>query len=417
MKSWIAILGLLLVACAAAWGWHALALDPGALLIRFGGWRIETSFVFGVILAAFIWVGAGLLWRMIRWPRVAWRRRARRRARERIADGLIALFEGRHAHASRELERAAHAAELHAPALLARAQAAHARGDHVAAGQALDAAAEQSGDATLALRAQFLLEQGHAREVVDLLKDKSALAPAAWHSLNAAALALGDGAIAMRTLPALADDASLRQGEFERIESRTLAGALEHVPDNDRLATLWSGLTRAQRRNESAIAAYARRAAALGQPLAAMSEVEGALRRDWSESLARVYGELGPAEVNARLRQSEAWLAAQPNSAALLLTLGRLCNQAGLWGKARDYLARSLAISPEPAGWEAYGDACAGQGEAASAQGAYRNALHSARGEPTDTLPELERPALDTRASVVEERSEHGVPRLVVPGR
>ncbi len=416
MKSWVAILGLLLVACAAAWGWHALALDPGTLLVRFAGWRIETSFVFGVILAALIWIGVSLLWRLVRWPRAAWRRRARRRGRERIADGLVAMFEGRHAHASRELERASHAAELHAPALLARAQAAHARGDHAAAEQALDAAAEQSGDAALALRAQFLHEQGRDREVVDLLKNKSALAPSAWRSLNAAALATSDSVTALSTLAPLASVA-LPSGEFERIETQTLAHALEHAADNERLAALWSGLTRAQRRNEDVIAAYARRAAAFGQPLAAMSEVEGALRRDWSEMLARVYGELGPAEVNTRLRQGENWLAAQPNSAALLLTLGRLCNQAALWGRAREYIARSLAIAPDAATWEAYGDACAGQGEATSAQGAYRNALRCARGEATQTLPELERPALDTRASVVEERSEHGVPRLVVPGR
>jgi len=409
MKSWIAVLGLLLVACAAAWGWHALALDPGTVLVRFAGWRVETSFVFAVILAALIWVGAGLLWRLLRWPRAAWRRRARRRGRERIADGLVAMFEGRHAHASRELERA--------PALLARAHAAHARGDHAAADSALDAAAEQSSDAALALRAQFLLNQGRAADVVKLLQDKSTLAPSAWRSLNAAALATGAGATALTTLAPLAHDASLPPGEYDRIETDTLASALEHAPDNDRLASLWSGLTRTQRRNESVIGAYARRAAALGQPLAAMNEVEGALRRDWSESLACVYGELGPAEVNARLRQGEAWLVAQPNSAALLLTLGRLCNQAELWGKARDYLARALAIAPDATIWEAYGNACAAQGDAASAQSAYRNALRCARGEPAETLPELERSALDTRASVVEERSEHGVPRLIVPGR
>ena len=49
MRSWIAVLLLLLVACAAAYGWHALALDPGSVLVRFGGWRVETSFVFALV--------------------------------------------------------------------------------------------------------------------------------------------------------------------------------------------------------------------------------------------------------------------------------------------------------------------------------------------------------------------------------
>src|SRR6185437_11532230 len=123
-----------------------------------------------------------------------------------------------------------------------------------------------------------------------------------------------------------------------------------------------------------------------------------------------------PAEANARLRQAEGWLGAQPNSAALLLTLGRLCNQCGR-GKAREYLERGLAIDATAPMWEAFADCCNGLEDSATAQRAYRNALRAARGEPVESLPALVRAALDTRASVIEERSEHGVPRLVLPGR
>ena len=91
MRIWIAVLALLLVACAAAWGWHALALDPGSVLVRFAGWRVETSFVVAVVLLLLAWGVIGLLWRVVRWPRAAWRQRTRRRGHERIADGLVAL--------------------------------------------------------------------------------------------------------------------------------------------------------------------------------------------------------------------------------------------------------------------------------------------------------------------------------------
>ncbi len=419
MRIWVAVLALLLVACAAAWGWHALALDPGSVLVRFAGWRVETSFVVAVVLLLLAWGATGLLWRVARWPGAAWRQRTRRRGHERIADGLVALYEGRHARATRELERAAHVRELHAPALLARAQAAHARGDDAAVDAALSDAARTVPGAALALRARLLLEQGQPAQALALLKpeaDKGGLEPDAWRSLNIAALATGDGAAAVETLAPLARDESLGAG-FERIEANTLSAALTNSADARRLATLWSGLTRAQRRIESVVAAYARRAAALGQPLAGMSEIESAVRRDWSEALVEAYGNLGPAEANARLRQAEAWLNAQPNSAALLLTLGRLCNQSELWGKAIEYLGRGLAIDASAAMWEAFADACNGQGDAETAQRAYRNALRSARGEQVEPLPALTRAALDTRASVVEERSEHGVPRLVLPGR
>jgi len=44
-----------------------------------------------------------------------------------------------------------------------------------------------------------------------------------------------------------------------------------------------------------------------------------------------------------------------------------------------------------------------------------RPALRAARGEKTESLPDSLRGTLDTRASVVEQRSAHGVPTLVLP--
>jgi HemY protein len=89
-----------------------------------------------------------------------------------------------------------------------------------------------------------------------------------------------------------------------------------------------------------------------------------------------------------------------------------MCVRVQLWGKAREYLERSIALDPSAAAWEALGDAFAGQGDTALAQRSYRNALLMARGEATAALPESYRPAIDTRSVAVEERNAHGVPRL-----
>jgi HemY protein len=194
-----------------------------------------------------------------------------------------------------------------------------------------------------------------------------------------------------------------------------LAAALAAAPDAGQLGALWSRLSRTQRAVPEALAAYARRAAALGQMLAAIDELEAGLRRGWSDQLLRAYGELGEAEAATRLRRAEGWLGEQPHRPALLLALGRLCIQCALWGKARDYLERGLALAPSAPLWECLGDCCTGQGEAADAVRCYRNALRSTRGESTRPLTDPLRAPLDTRASVVEERSEHGVPRLALP--
>lgn len=409
---------LLIVAVAAAWGWHALALDPGEVRLRFAGWRVETSFVFGVIAALLLWAILSLIFRAVFWPGRALRRRALQRGHERIADGLIAAAEGRHAQAAKSLERAAHVQALQVPALLERARSAHRRGDAEQASAALDEAAALAPQAALALRARFLLDDDQNADALALLKDamaKAPLPPAALRSLIEAAGRSGDSATALAALSAYTKTHALADADFTELETDTLAAALANAPRADALAGIWSRLNRAQRQREPLVIAYARRTAALGQPLPAIGEIESALRRDWSENLVRAYAELGPSDVAARLRQAEGWIAAQPNSAGLMLTLGRLCNQSELWGKAREYLGRGLAIAPDAQLWEALGDACVGLKDEDTAQRAYRNALRAARGEKTESLPDTLRGTLDTRASVVEQRSAHGVPTLVLP--
>jgi len=418
VRAWISVLALLLVAVVAAWGWHALALDPGDVRLRFAGWRIETSVVFAVLAAALLWALSSLLLRALFWPRRVWRRRVRRRGHERIAEGLLAAVEGRHAQAATSLERAAHVVALQAPALLVRAQSAHRQGDTEQASAALDAAADLAPQATLVLRTRFLLDRARNDEALATLKaatTKGALPPAALGNLIEAASRCGDASAALSALSALAKVHSLAPAEFVELETGTLATALANSSDATALDAIWSGLSRAQRQYEPVVIAYAKRAAALGQPLAAMGELEAALRRGWSERLVRAYGELGTSDIAARLRRAEDWIASQPNSAGLMLTLGRLCNQNTLWGKAREYLARGLAIAADASLWEAYADACVSLDDHVGAQCAYRNALRSARNEPTEPLPDALRGPLDTRASVVEQRSEHGVPTLILP--
>jgi len=222
-------------------------------------------------------------------------------------------------------------------------------------------------------------------------------------------LLCGDHATALDALGALGRGGQLAESTYESLQARVVTAALFAAPDSVQLNTIWTGLTRAQRGMPEAIDAYGRRAAELGVMLPALDEIESALRKSWSELLARTYGELGEADADTRLRRAEGWLEAHPNSPGLLLTLGRLCIQAHIWGKAREYLERGLSIEPTAELWEALGECFLGQGDEQEAARCLRNALRIARGEAVESVA---RNALDTRASAVEHRSEHGVPRL-----
>ena len=416
MRLWRTVLMFLVVAFVAALAWHWLAADPGYVQVRLRGTTIESSLVVAIALLLLAWAALTLAWGLARWPFRAWGRSVKRRGRERLAAGLTAFAEGEYAQAERDLARAAQNAAFRTPALLVSARAAYERGAPERASQALDEVGASGARAADATRARFLVESGRHADALALLKPKATtgeLSLRGWRLLAEAALAQGDVQAALDALPALARSQSLTADAQAALETRVLAAALAAAPDAAHLNAAWSGATRAQRRRAELVAAFARRSAALGQVLAAMDEIESAQRREWSDLLATVYGELGGAEAGARLRKAETWLALAPNSVPLLTALGRLYVLQGQYGKAEESLERALALTPSVSAWEALGDCRKGENDLAGANTAYANALRCARGEPTVALaPLLARGPLDTRPIAFEERSEHGVPRL-----
>lgn len=416
MTLWRWILLLVIVAAVAAFGWHWVAEDPGYVLVQLRGWQAETSVVGAIILLLVLWALLVALVRLVRWPFGALTRRHRRVSRKRLADGLVALMEGRHGDAERDLNRASRLDSLRGPALLASAEAASRRGEQGRALEALDEASQSEPRAARVLRARVLRRDGKAADALALLvpeADAGTLTPGGWRELVLAALDTGDFRRAREALEPLQKGGALGARGYAALEAQVLAASLKAAPDAAALNQLWSQLPKQHRRVPAAIDAYARTAAAYGMVLPAMDEVESALRREWSSQLIETYGLLGDDNLDARLRRAETWLDAHPNDAALLLTLGRMCVRVKLWGKAHQYLERSLALQPGSGAWEALGDTFAGEDNMAMAQQCYRNALLLARGGQARDLPAgVLSPRLDTRPIAVEERSEHGVPRL-----
>ena len=66
--------------------------------------------------------------------------------------------------------------------------------------------------------------------------------------------------------------------------------------------------------------------------------IEQILKRLWLEELVLEYAHLPLADLQQSLSKAEAWQDISQDSAALQLTLGRLCRRLELWGKAQDYL-------------------------------------------------------------------------------
>lgn len=415
MKLWRWIVGLILVAAIAAFAWHWVADDPGYVLIHLRGTNVQMTVVTAVAILLLGWAALTALVALVRWPFGAMTRRHRRVSRRRLSDGLVSLVEGRHGEAERDLNRAARYPSVRGPALLAAAEAAERHGESARALETLDQAAQETPRAARVLRARLLRRAGRAAEAAALLApeaDSGALTPAGWIEFAEASLDIGDARNALRAVEPLQKSGELGARAMADLESRVVAGHIHATADGASLSTAWSQLPKGQRRLPAVVDAYARQAARHGQTMAAMDEIETALRREWSPTLVATYGGMGAEDIDQRLRKAEAWIDAHPNDAALLTAVGRMCVRVRLWGKARPYLERALAIAPSVDAWEALGDVYVGEDHAEIAQRCYRNALALARGDATEALPEFRGRRIDTRVTAVEERDQHGVPRL-----
>jgi len=121
------------------------------------------------------------------------------------------------------------------------------------------------------------------------------------------------------------------------------------LSDRGALLRQWDSTPRSDRLRPKVAATAARAFIQLGDCSRAHRIIEDVLDRDWDGSLALLYGECVDRDALDRLECAEKWLRERPGEAELLLTLGRLCVQRELWGKAQSYLEASLATRPTQA--------------------------------------------------------------------
>ena len=100
---------------------------------------------------------------------------------------------------------------------------------------------------------------------------------------------------------------------------------------------------------------------------------EIAIGKNFSEPLLEIWGQLN-IDSNQKTKTAERWLKKNPNNAALLKILGKLCLQNKLWGKAQTYLQQSLDIKPDAETFKLMAQYFDAVGEPDNALEAYRQA-------------------------------------------
>ncbi|MDO7909804.1 heme biosynthesis HemY N-terminal domain-containing protein [Pseudomonas sp. 22-AL-CL-001] len=362
------LLVVIAIAVAAALG-IAIAKHSGYVLIAYGGFRYQSSIwaTLGLLLAALLL--AALVRYLIGLVLVSsgvvnpWSRRNRsRRTQVAIKQGQLDLAEGRWASAQRHLHRAAEAERYPLFYYLGAARAANEQGRYDERDTLLERALERQPQAELAValnHAQLQMDQGQDDQALETLDAMQARYPG-----NAQVLRLlqrlhvrrGDWSAVIRLLPELRKGKVLPAAELAELEQRAWGQnlSLTHEGNDDAQAVrqalerAWEQLTAAQRQEPRLVLAYAEQLRQAGAQKEAEHVLRTTLKRQYESPLARLYGLVRGEDPARQLQFAEGLLKAHPSDPSLLLTLGRLCLQQRLWGKARDYLESSLRFQRNP---------------------------------------------------------------------
>ena len=131
-----------------------------------------------------------------------------------------------------------------------------------------------------------------------------------------------------------------------RLRTHAWAAHLTHcASDLPTLDEAWRKVPEALRRDTVMAPAAAQAYVRLQAGARAADIIERSLAQTWDSGLAALYGACADgADVVPYIERAERWLVAHPQDASLLLTLGRLCAQQALWGKARNYIDAAIAV-------------------------------------------------------------------------
>ncbi|MGY2168927.1 heme biosynthesis HemY N-terminal domain-containing protein [Pseudomonas gingeri] len=367
MKRFIAI-ALLVIVAVGLLGF-AISRHAGYVLIAYDSFRYESSLWAFLAVLLVLWLAYRLLRFLVGLVTASssaanpWSRRNRsRRIQLAIEQGQMDLAEGRWASAQKHLHRAAEAERQPLLYYLGAARAANEQGKYEECDSLLERALTRQPQAELAIalsHAQLQVDRGDTEGALGTLQAMHELHPHSvqvLRQLQRLHQQRGDWSAVVRLLPELRKDKALPQSELVELERRAwgenLGLAARREEDGEAglqsLERAWQQLSAAQRQEPQLVLAYAEQLRRLGAEVQAEEVLRAALKRQYDSHLARLYGLLRGRDPARQLQTAEGWLKEHPADASLLLTLGRLCLQNSLWGKARDYLEGSLRVQRNP---------------------------------------------------------------------
>ncbi|MFT5930522.1 MAG: HemY protein [Oceanospirillaceae bacterium] len=362
------VLVILLVLLAGAGIGTLINVDPGYVLLAWGDTSIEMSIWVLLLIIVLVFAAMSLSLRFIialNLPfRVlgSWQETSRiKRMQLQTRHGLLALADGQNMRAEKKFAELAPITSQPIVVLPALATALGRQGKIVEAQKVLKKLVTEFPGAQQLVHlklAEIALYQGDDEPALHALQSLHKLNPLhaeanqmlldllqrlqMWPQLISLLQVVGSNS--QLSAEQLAQQQQLAYGRAFSASRRQEGSAAKS--SLDQLQALWNKAPNNITGHGPSIISYAKAMARIEGDSVTNTEafIEQSLKLQWLDELVLQYAHLPLTDLQKSLTKAEAWQANAKHSAALQLTLGRLCRRLELWGKAQDYLQASITL-------------------------------------------------------------------------
>jgi HemY protein len=338
-----------------------ISRHPGYLLLVYHSWMVQMPLWVAALSLIFTFVAFYIVIDSVDrlqflWFRIknAWRIRKEHAAYNKTQRGLALLIEGNWAKAEKLLLSGVSQSMDPLMNYLSAAKAAHEQRAWDRRDRYIKKAYEVAPEAEIAIgitQAEFLLSQDQLEQALAMLNRLRSLAPKqvrVLKLLERAYVRLGDWQNLQLLLPVLRKTKILSGTQTQQFERNLYADMFrtDHYKTLDDLKASWNAMPKNIRHHSDVVLAYTKQLVHFHQTEEAAELIRKSLKQEWSPALVNLYGTLPLEDINRQLVIVGGWLKTYGQHAETLLLLGQLCVKAKLWGKAKDYFEKCLALCP-----------------------------------------------------------------------
>ena len=361
MKTLIYILLALLLAVGIA---SFASNSSGYLVLNYADWTMQISFTFFIVLLFLAFVVMYIILRLLinLWDIPKRIRRWKKHRQQRLSEkyltrGLYALLEGNWRNAEVALNKGANFSRVPLINYLGAAKAAQKQRSLQRRDSYLKHAHESAPDARIAIgltQAELQINQQQTEQALATLRHLHQNYPDNSEvkcMLLQIYIELKDWYAVLDLLPELGRKKLLAPESIKAKQLEAYAGLLQkagQAADKTALDESWGQIPKKLRNEFHLLEVYTAEKIRFADTVGCEPLLRKALKRQWDESLIRLYGLIESNDYIKQLAFAESFLAGHARDPVLLLSLGRLCIRNNLWGKARGYLEESIEAKPMP---------------------------------------------------------------------